>query len=717
MGFNIVGIIRLTLFFIGVLLLLSLPGFDKITQVKESGFSEGVNKPTIDRSIVLEYKKVTQEILTSQKSGNAELVAQTLINSIARDTHCIECDDSGDIDIIKNKSLSSYRYRDSYLLSSGYIAAVVPSKRGDSSEAIIISVSFPWKYRDGKDELGSAAGLIIPLSKHFEKVYWTSKDIILLFTDSNISNSMGINSFLKDLATDRRLLKYNGRIRTAICIEILSLTPTRVFIDTVESMDGLQTNQDFPNSVIREIESSFTYPPISIITRNFWDSIARQAFNRGSYKPHSRFLQNNINSFTLSLVDEFSMANNKIWDHFKDSNDVNEFISIFPIQKFEIYKFLEGIVKIQSNLHDELHQSSKKYYFTSYFSTLNFGIYLVPIILMLISFAIGILTHISNESSILLIGIILIACLISITAPIILLVMHLFDKMGYFLFDCSNLSESKYINLWPLFIVLTFVVFFVTFFVTSSINMFITLFNIQKNSSVYKDIINSIKIMNNIFLIIFSIILSTKNFSILVFIIPIILFIIFITDSSTFRKFMMWTILLVILLNFCLYNKKRNDYACILSKIAMRTRYFLIGIANILHSKHFIYSPGFDISKARNSASIWNSVLGNEIFCHKQYFSEAINNFCRRLSLDSFDQVSKQYKMIKSIPILQWISWVEIKIEKNMCNYNGRNFYEIFTENLFHLFRDDRCLKSTILKHLLIGLLSPLILALSLTFL
>lgn len=216
---------------IGVLFLLSLPGFDKVTQVKESGFSEGVNKATVDRSIVLEYKKVTQEILTSQKSGNAELVAQSIINSIARDTHCIECDDSGDIDIIKNKNFSSYRYKDLYLLSSGYIAAVVPSKRGDSSEVIIISISFPWKYKDGKDELGSAAGLIIPLSKHFEKIYWTSKDIILLFTDSNIPNSMGINSFLKDLAIDQRLLKYNGRIRTAICIEILSLTPTRVFID------------------------------------------------------------------------------------------------------------------------------------------------------------------------------------------------------------------------------------------------------------------------------------------------------------------------------------------------------------------------------------------------------------------------------------------------------------------------------------------------------
>lgn len=212
-------------------MLLSLPGFDKVTEVKESGFSEGVNKASVDHSIILDYRKVTQEVLTSQKSGNAELVVESIINSITKETHCVECGDSGDIGIIENKYYSSNKGKHFYHLNSGYIAAVVPSKRGDSSEVIIISISFPWRNKNEKDKLGNAAGLIIPLSKHFEKIYWTSKDIIILFTDSNIPNSMGINSFLKDLATNQRFLNYNGRIRTAICIEILSFTPKRVFID------------------------------------------------------------------------------------------------------------------------------------------------------------------------------------------------------------------------------------------------------------------------------------------------------------------------------------------------------------------------------------------------------------------------------------------------------------------------------------------------------
>ncbi|OII74200.1 uncharacterized protein cubi_01044 [Cryptosporidium ubiquitum] len=713
MNLNIIRLFRLFLLLIGVLLLLSLPGFDKVTEVKESGFSEGVNKASVDQGIILDYKKVTQEVLTSQKSGSAELVAESIINSITKETHCIECGDSGDIDIIKNDYFSSSKDKHFYHSNYGYIAAVVPSKRGDSSEVLIISISFPWENKDGEGELGSAAGLIIPLSKHFEKVYWTSKDIILLFTDSNVPNSMGVSSFLKDLATNQRLLKYNGRIRTAMCIEVLSFTPKKVFID-VESMDGLQTNQDFPNAVIREIESSFIYPPISINTRTFWDSITRQAFNKGSGKPHSRFLQNNIPSFTLSLVGEAPIENDQLVDHYKKSQNTNEFISIFPIQQFEIYKFLEGIVKIQSNLHDELHQSGNKYYYTSYFSALSFGTYLIPLIPMLISSTTGILIQISKGNSILLIGIILIACLLSSITPILLLTGYITDKMGYFSFECSNFPTERFAYLSVWLKTLTFLVLFSTSLITFCIKVFIKLLGIQKNSNIYRNIIASIKIMNNVFLLVFSVYLSIKNFSILVFLIPIILLIALITDSSTIRRVTIGSIFAAIILYFHFYGKRKN-LACLFSKIIMRSRYFLIDIANALNSSNLTYNFGFDIKKARNSASIWNSVLGNEIFCHNEQHLIGTNSFCNRL-LDNFDQVSRHYRTIKSIPILQWISWLEIKIEKNFCN-KKRNLYEIFTENLFDLLRDDRCLKSTMFKHLLIGLLSPLILALSLTFL
>lgn len=209
---------------------LSLPGLDQATEVKENGFSEGVNKASVDHSIIYYYKKVTQEVLTSQKSGNTKLVADTIINALLEETHCIECGISDDVDIIKSSHSLSSNDNDLNYLSYEYIAAIITSKRGDSSEVIIISVSFPWED-DGKGELGVAAGLVIPLSKHLEKTFWTSKDIILLFTDSNVPNSMGITSFLKDLTTNQKLLKYNGIIRTALCIEILSSTPKKILID------------------------------------------------------------------------------------------------------------------------------------------------------------------------------------------------------------------------------------------------------------------------------------------------------------------------------------------------------------------------------------------------------------------------------------------------------------------------------------------------------
>lgn len=209
---------------------LSLPGLDQVTEVKENGFSEGVNKASVHQGIMYDYKKVTQEVLTSQKSGNIELVADTIINALLRETHCIECGNSDDIDIIKSQYSLSSKDGNLHYVGYEYIAAFIPSKRGDSSEVIIISVSFPW-VNNGKGELGGVAGLVIPLSKHFEKAFWTSKDIILLFTDSNVPNSMGITSFLNDLTTNQKLLKYNGRIRTVLCVEMLSLTPKKILID------------------------------------------------------------------------------------------------------------------------------------------------------------------------------------------------------------------------------------------------------------------------------------------------------------------------------------------------------------------------------------------------------------------------------------------------------------------------------------------------------
>lgn len=426
-------------------------------------------------------------------------------------------------------------------------------------------------------------------------------------------------------------------------------------------------------------------------------------------------MQNNIHSFTLSLVDEVFIENDELVDYFKKSHNTNEFVSIFPIQQFDIYNFLEGIVKIQSNLHDELHQSSSKYYYTSYFSTLSFAVYLTPLIPMLISSAIGILVQISKKDSMLLIGIILAACLLSITIPILVLTENIINKMGYFSLKCPNSKIAKSVNLSAWFKALIFVVLLSTYLVIFCINIFIKLLRIQKNSRIYKNIIISIKVMNNMFLLVFSIFLSIKNFSILVFLIPIISLIVSITDSSTARKFTIGSIFISTILNFYFDENKKN-WTCLLSKIITKARYLLLGIANVMHSNNLAYNFGFDINRARNSASIWNSVMGNEIFCHNEHqYPKSITNFCNKL-LDNFDQVSRQYKIIKSIPILQWISWLEIKTEKKFCD-NRKSLYEIFTENLFHLLKDDRCLKSTMFKHLLIGLLSPLILALSLTFL
>ncbi|KAJ1607355.1 hypothetical protein OJ252_2856 [Cryptosporidium canis] len=644
-----IGLIKLFLLLNGVILLLSLPGLDRVTEVKENGFSEGVNKASIDQNIIFYYKKVTQEVLTSQKSNSTELITDTITNAILRESHCSGCGDSDDIEIIKGHE---------------YISAIVPSKRGDSSEAIVISVSFPWG-RDGGNELGSVAGLLIPLSRHFGKIHWSSKDIILLFTDSNIPNSMGISSFIKDLSTNQSLIKHNGRIRTALCVEVLSLSPKKILID-IESMDGLQTNQDFPNAIIREVESYFAYPPVYIGTRTFWDSITRQAFNGGSSKPHSRFLQNNINSFTLSFVDEIAVDSSGSNSPSRNSYEKNEFISIFPIQYFEIYKILEGTTKIQSNLHDELHQSIGSYYYTSYYSVLSFGFYLIPLLLMLVPSVLEVLVQITANNCLVLVGIIITAFLISSSSSILLLIRHLLENIDYLPSGClHSTTEDVYLRYW---LTILFLLLLSTAMVTYSIKKIIKLLMVRKDSNAYRNIKNSMKALNNIFILVLSIFLSTKNFGISVFITPIILLINLIMDSSIIKKCL---IMVFIILTMDLYfNSWLGGWTCLIIPILFKkTSYFLISIANFLYSKNFTNNIGFNISSARNFASVWDSAMGNEIFCGNEgMLPIGIISQCNK-HLDNFAQMTKQYQIIKIFPILQWIRWAEIKFDNSICNY------------------------------------------------
>lgn len=443
----------------------------------------------------------------------------------------------------------------------------------------------------------------------------------------------------------------------------------------------------------------------------------RQAFNGGSGRPHSRFLQNNIPSFTISFVDESPAVNNEPAHSLKNIHK-KEFISIFPIQSFEIYRILEGITKIQSNLHDEFYQSTRRYYYTSYYSVLDFGFYIIPLFPMLLSSLLEILVQISTENSVILIGIVVAAFLLSTSISILFLTIYFVEQIGYFSFRCPHFLMVENMNLRGLFATLSLSLLFSTALVTFVIKMLIKLFRIRKDNCIYKNIITSIKAVNNIFIVIFSIFISIKNFGTSVFVIPIILLINLIISNSTIRRFSIRIIILTALLNFY-FKEWLRSRGCLLATIIIRkTRYFLLWVANFLYSKNLTNNFGFNINNARSFASVWDSAMGNDIFCHNDdHFPRGIVNMCNT-QLDNAAQMTKQYKIIKTIPILQWISWIEIKLEKNVCNYNnGGSFYDILTETLFHLFKDDMCLKSTMLKNVLIGFLAPLILALSLTLL
>ncbi|KAF7458606.1 putative glycosylphosphatidylinositol anchor attachment protein 1 [Cryptosporidium felis] len=676
-------------------MLISLPGFDKITQVNENGFSEGMNRVSINQNIVFDSKKITQEILTSQESGNYKNVINSMIKAFSEDPYCAGCGEIADIEIIRGEFPIEIASSDSKNLKSEYILAIIPSKRGDSSENIVISVSFPW---ENYNELGNTAGLIIPLSKYIANIHWLSKDFMILFTDSNIPLSTGIHSFLRDLSTSPKLFKYNGRIRTALCLEIFSSTPKKIIID-IESIDGILPNQDFPNAVIREIESHFNYPPISINTRIFWDSIARQAMNKGSNRPHTPFLLQKIPSFTITFKDELPQDPRVT----SASNFKNyEFISLSSIQQAEILKILEGVIKIQSNLHDELHRSNNRYYYTSYFSVLNFGIYLIPLILILFPSFINIITQLSNDNGLLIAG----TAFSTLFYSTVISILNFTSQM----FEINYFSNNRFENLnllmghrnWILFAFFVVVLIALT---TILFKVLICLLNSQKTGS-RVEILTSIGIAKEIFIIIYSIFLSITNFSVSIYLIP---FIISINTVFYNIKLRTATILMVSLffLHFLIGQGLNGLIWTIITYILKGIMYILINIVNFMFNRNLIFNFGFDINSARNSASVWNSAMGNEIFCGEKapLYLDIITNGCL-LQINDFDHISVQYKIIKSIPILQWINWVEIKYKENRNN----KYIDLIAEVISCLIRDATYLNSRTFRNLIIGVFSPLIL-------
>ncbi|KAH8742024.1 hypothetical protein FG386_003526 [Cryptosporidium ryanae] len=702
---------------IAIFLTLSLPGLDKQNDVKESGFSEGMNRASVAQNIVYDFKKTTQEILTSQVSSldTKDKILDFIETEFLRNPFCSECGDSSEIEIIRNKYISESIIPNINGISSEYLLAIVPSKRGYSSESIVISISFPWDNKTKRYELGNIAGVIVSFSKHLTKVNWLSKDVYILFTDANVPYNIGISAFLRDLSSSTKLQRLNSRIRTALCIEMLSSIPTKILID-IESMDGFLPIQDLPIAIIREIDSYYNNPPIYVEPRLFWDSLVRQASNGGSERPHTTFLHNYIQSFTISLIDESSHINGGLIQYFLKNNDESEsfpeFISIYPIPNYEIFRFLEGMVKIISNLHDELNRSTYFYYFTSYVSSIDIGVYLSVFLIILLPILIKTLSNIYYKCNFLIIGAIVTTTYYLINyIAFIVLQNYLTKNIKYPSFEYLESDiyfENLIIDLVNKFFLLTSIVN-----VVFRLSLKLSEKYIKFGKGKIIDAIDSVKSINNIFIIIFSVFISIKYFSLSVITTPILLLFNNIIESRNLIDKAFCTINVACLL--FLFKPDLNYLICTITTFYIYLINFIsIKTTNILLITSYMNNFDSDIYRARNALSVWNSVMGREFFCGKysKYLSEDIRIGCNSENFSKIKVISELYKIMKKFPILQWLTWISIFNDKQCIDKRGigNNISKFVTKFV----RDSIYLKSKTFQYFIIGIVPAISLSLSL---
>ena len=159
-------------------------------------------------------------------------------------------------------------------------------------------------------------------------------------------------------------------------------------------------------------------------------------------------LSDDSSSFNYKKFKTLSFLNENLKDKY-------DFISSIPISLPDILRFLEGIVKIQSNLHNELQHSASFYYFTSYFSSVNFSICMAALIPFLLPFIFQVIIFLKNRDNILIIG----AAIATFFYSVIFITYYLLDKyflnkIQYFRIECNDEQELDIYIQKPLIIFL-----------------------------------------------------------------------------------------------------------------------------------------------------------------------------------------------------------------------------------------------------------------------
>jgi len=326
-------------YFAAVVLLCIFPSFDRKTEVEE-------------HALIPAYAE-------SRFTNTWPRVLRQSINKFAKAASV----DEGLSEALFEAELITHRLNFTVLdnVRGSLVYALVPSRRGDSREAVVVIVATPtsWKsVKQGRLDSAWGLGIGVTLAQYLQTVQWLSKDVFFVFVDGTLPYGAGVRAWVRAYFGGSSAMR-RGVLRQAVVLDTDS-RPLSFFCD-VEGINGMVPNQDIVNTFMMEAGKV----GLSVQHREVWDSILHHFWNGGVHSSHAPFLELQVPAFTV-----------------RGNRERGTVRSGREIEPTVIAQSMEGIVRCLSNNFQQLHHSFNFYFFTGARKHISSGIFLYPIFAM-----------------------------------------------------------------------------------------------------------------------------------------------------------------------------------------------------------------------------------------------------------------------------------------------------------------------------------------------
>lgn len=323
----------------GLICVCVFPSFDRKTEIEEHGLIAGIPRSTFPADW-------QQELRARVKHFQSVADPAVGLELALKEAHCVA-------------------YRMNFSTSSGgngsLTYTVASSRRGDSREALVLVAAADMRPNSNGAPAAFTISVGVTLAKYFKVVQWLAKDVIIIFVDNSQPYGAGTRAWLRSYLGGTSAVR-RGVLRQAIVLDIPT-NSAELLLD-VEGTNGRLPNQDIVNTFVSYANK---LRGLTVRNREAWESVFHTFLNGGVHSNHAPFLELQVPSFTIKgLVQKKS----------KDKVDV-----VYLTQA------VECTFRSLGNALQQLHHSFNFYFFTGPSRHISNGLYLYPLIGMLLPLA------------------------------------------------------------------------------------------------------------------------------------------------------------------------------------------------------------------------------------------------------------------------------------------------------------------------------------------